>query len=226
MTTPAAVTGIILAAGEGERMGGPKALLAVRWGEGPGELPLAIAHARSMLDGGVKRVVVVTRGPSARALSRFRENGLEIIVSEAEGSLGPAGSLGVALRFVEGPEAPPPVPRGAVGPLYLVTPVDTPPPTSAVRSALRDALTAHPSAAAARPVFEGRRGHPVLISGEALQPMKSEAPPTLRDLLRDLGDACIDVTVTDPRATLDLDRPEDVEGWYKAPPRFFSAEEA
>jgi len=62
MTTPAAITGIILAAGEGERMGGPKALLAVRWGEGPGELPLAIAHARSMLDGGVKRVVVVTRG--------------------------------------------------------------------------------------------------------------------------------------------------------------------
>jgi molybdenum cofactor cytidylyltransferase len=215
--------GIVLGAGDGQRMGGPKALLAVRWGEGPGELPLAILHARSMLYGGAERVVIVTRAPVARELGRFAERGIDIVASNAEGSLGPAGSLAVALRYLGASTASV---RGARGQLYLITPVDTPPSTTAIRTALVDAMVANPTALAARPVLEGRRGHPVLVAASALEPMQEAEPPPLRDLLRDLGERVLDVPVVDARTTVDFDAPEDVERWYGTKVRFFSSDEA
>ncbi len=216
--------GIVLAAGVGKRMGGPKALLAVRWGEGPGELPLAIAHARSLLDGGAERVVIVTRAAVARELSRFAQRGLDIIVSTAEDELGPAGSIRFALGYLEamglGEDALPPV---------LITPVDLPPASSETRSALLSAMAARPSGSdvvAARPVHDGRRGHPVLCEASALSAFRVEHPPTLRDVLAALGPRCIEVPVVDPRAVTDLDTPQDVERWYKHPPRFFELDDA
>ena len=205
-------------------MGGPKALLAVRWGEGPGELPLAIAHARSLLDGGADRVVIVTRALVARELSRFAQRGLDIIVSTAEDELGPAGSIRFALGYLE---------ASGLGedtlPLLLVTPVDLPPASSETRSALLGAMAARPAGSdvvAARPVHGGRRGHPVLCEPRALSPLRADDPPTLRDVLTALGPRCIEVPVVDPRAVTDLDTPEDVERWYKHPPRFFELDDA
>jgi CTP:molybdopterin cytidylyltransferase MocA len=203
-------------------MGGPKALLAVRWGEGPGELPLAIAHARAMLDGGAERVVVVTRASVARELSRFAQRGLDIVVSTAEASLGPSGSIRFALEFLAS--------RGlelSSLPLVLLTPVDLPPASASIRSALLGALLGRDASSdvvAARPTFEGRRGHPVVCDAEALAPFVDGAPPTLRDVLAALGARVVDVPVNDPRAVTDLDTPEDVLAWYKHAPRFFEAD--
>ena len=221
-----AITGIILAAGDGERMGGPKALLAVRWGEGPGELPLAIAHARSMLDGGAVRVALVTRAATARELSRFAQRGLDVIVSEADAALGPAGSLRVALDFLAARERSASAALSDPRSLYLVTPVDTPPSTHATRKALLDALGADTNAMAARPTFEGRRGHPVLIDPVGLDALRKGVATSLRDVLREMGPACADAPVSDRRVVIDLDTPADVESWYGAPARFFSSASA
>lgn len=211
--------GIVLAAGEGKRMGGPKALLAVRWGEGPGELPLAIAHARAMLDGGAERVVVVTRAAVARELSRFAQRGLDLIVSRAEEGLGPAGSIHFALQFLE---------AQGLGedhlPLLLVTPVDLPPASAEIRSALLGAMAARAPGSdvvLARPSVDGRRGYPLVAESAALSAFRAPKPPVLRDVLESLGARVLDVPVADPRAVTDLDTREDVQRWYKQAPRFF-----
>lgn len=207
--------GVILGAGAGLRMGGPKALLAVRWGDGPGELPLAIAHARALLDDGAERVVLVTRGSVARELAPFAQRGIDVVVSDVEAALGPAGSLRWALDAM-GDEVPE---------RLLVTPVDVPPSSHSVRHALGKALDSDIAALAARPVFEGRNGHPVLIRRTALTPFHAEVPPPLREVLQSLGDACLGVPVDDRRAIIDLNEPKDVIDWYKTPPRFFRRED-
>ncbi len=205
---------IVTAAGQGQRMGGPKALLAVRWGEGPGELPLAVAHARAHLDGGAERVVLVCRSEVARTLSRFHQRGLDIVVSNQAAELGPAGSIRCALRYLDlGPEA-----------WLLIAPVDAPPISQAIRRELLGKARSA-SVAAIRPVYDGKRGHPILVRRKHLEPFLSDPVPTLRDVLAALGDAVIDVPVEDRRAVVDFAEPSDVKAFYGTPARFFVEDE-
>lgn len=215
---------VIAAAGRGARMGGPKALLAVRWGDGTGELPLAIAHARAHLDDGAERVIVVTTADAARVLNRFAQRGLELVVSNAPPELGPAGSIRYALGVL---------PKGFAGWL-MIEPVDMPASTSAIRRELFAGTTHTPTPSAVRPVYEGKRGHPVLVHRSVLDPMLAPVPPTLRDLLHGLGDfdpahpepgKVLDVAVVDDRAVTDFDVPEDVKNFYGHEARFFDDEE-
>jgi molybdenum cofactor cytidylyltransferase len=46
-------------------------------------------------------------------------------------------------------------------------------------------------------------------------------PPPLRDVLRDLGDACGSIEAKDPAVLMDLDTPSDVMGALRTLPRFF-----
>lgn len=206
---------VVLAAGRGQRMGGPKALVAVRWGDGAGELPLAIAHAKAHLDQGAERVILVTRVEVARVLSRFAQRGLDIVVSHQPEHLGPAGSIRCALDLMPaGPE------------WLLIVPVDMPPISTAIRNELLARAAAEPRADAVRPTYEGRRGHPVLIRRTALEALLSEGGPTnLRELLHGLGERAADVPVIDKRAVIDLDAPEDVRGFYGREVRFFIDDE-
>lgn len=207
---------VILAAGRGERMGGPKALVAIRWGDNSGELPLAVAHAKAHLDQGAERVIVVTRVEVARVLSRFAQRGLDIVVSHQPEHLGPAGSIRCALDLL-----PPDAPEW-----LFVVPVDMPPISTAIRGELLRAATTEPAPDAVRPTYEGARGHPVLIRRGALERLLAEGgPPNLRELLRDLGDRAVDVPVVDRRAVVDLDEPKDVSGFYGHDARFFLEDE-
>lgn len=204
---------IVTAAGLGERLGGPKALLAIRWGEGTGELPLAIAHARAHLDGGAERVVLVVRAEVARALAGFAQQGIDIVVSNQPDALGPAGSIRSALELLE-----------LDGDAWvLVTPVDMPPASADIRRELFAAAAASGPPAAVRPSFEGRRGHPVLVRRRFLEPLVRGEAATLRDVLHALGDQVRDVVVRDRRAVVDLDTPADVQAFWGRPARFFSA---
>jgi molybdenum cofactor cytidylyltransferase len=183
------VVTVVLAAGRGERLGGPKALLL--W---PGERPLALEHVLARSE--CERVLVVVREAVARVL-RLPPPG-ELVVSHEEDDLGPAGSLAAAAACV------------AEDAVVLVTPVDCPPVSTAVTRRLLEAL-----GVAARPVYRGRRGHPVAIAGSVLARYRREAVP-LREVLASLGDAVIDVEVDDPGVLADLDSPGDLRG----PPRF------
>ncbi len=210
-------TAVVLAAGRGERMGGPKALVAIRWGEGTGELPFAIAHARAHLDQGAERVLIVTRVDVARVLSRFAQRGLDIVVSQRAEDLGPVGSIRCALDVL------PPQPGED---WWMVVPVDMPPISGAIRRELLARAATDPRPQAVRPTYEGKRGHPVLLRRGALEALlDGSGPQNLRELLGSLGDGVADVPVTDRRAVVDLDTPEDVRAFYGQPARFFEEDE-
>lgn len=215
---------IVTAAGKGDRMGGPKALLAIRWGEGPGELPLAIAHARAHLDGGAERVVLVVRAEVAAVLSPFAQQfapqlargGIDVVVSNRPDSEGPAGSIRSALELLDLSDDA----------WVLVAPVDMPPASMEIRRALFTVAGVDPAPGAVRPTFHGRRGHPVLVRRRHLEPLVRGDASTLRDALHALGDDVRDVAVLDRRAIVDLDTPDDVRAFWGRPARFFSRDDS
>lgn len=197
---------IVLAAGRGERLGGPKALLLAPR-DGGGEGPLALLHVEAFLRASVARVLVVVRESVAELLAPLLPAGAQLVVSHAEDALGPAGSLAAATPYVGDAE------------LVFVTPVDGAPVTVAVAEALVRALGATPGASAARPMFAGRGGHPVALTPRALARYAEPSPPILREHLRALG--LLDVPLNEPLVRRDLDTEADVRAAFGGPPRFY-----
>ncbi|WP_437500735.1 nucleotidyltransferase family protein [Sorangium sp. So ce1099] len=206
---------IVLAAGAGKRLGGPKALLA--WPaatKGGAERPLAIAHAEARLEAESARVLVVVRGSVFHALLAHVRPGVDLVSWTAPDDLGPAGSLAVA------------APRIGDADAVVVTPVDVPPASAATVARLLARLDAGASSTApplaVRPRHLGRGGHPVVLRAEALQRYLEADPPPLRDHLRALGDRCVDEEVDDPGVLHDLNVPVDVIRVLGGPPRFLA----
>jgi molybdenum cofactor cytidylyltransferase len=207
------VVSLILAAGKGERIGGPKALLL--WpssrGGGKAEIPLAIAHAEARLAAESARALIVTRGPIVRALLRYVRPGIELLSSDAGDDLGPAGSIAFGIRRIGDASA------------VLITPVDTPPARAeTVASLLARLEQGDPPPIAVRPRYREHAGHPVVARPSALDIYQQPGPPPLRDHLKTLGDRCVEVEVDDASVRLDLNTPADVIGVLKAMPRFLS----
>ncbi|WP_437630909.1 nucleotidyltransferase family protein [Sorangium sp. So ce854] len=211
---------IVLAAGAGKRLGGPKALLA--WPaatKGGAERPLAIAHAEARLAAESARVLVVVRGSVFHALLAHVRPGIDLVSWTAPDDLGPAGSLAVA------------APRIGDADAVIVTPVDVPPASAVTVARLLARLDAGASGApapaaapplAVRPRHNGRGGHPVVLRAEALQRYLEADPPPLRDHLRALGERCVDEEVDDPGVLHDLNVPVDVLRVLGGPPRFLA----
>ncbi len=200
------ILSIVLAAGDGKRLGGPKALLA--WPSPSGkDRPLSIAHAEERLAAESAEVLIVTRKTMIPALLGHVRPGIHLLSSDAAADLGPAGSLAFAVSRL--PE----------GDMILVTPVDTQPARAETVRAMVARLVADPLLLAARPSYHGRGGHPVVLRRAALDVYKTAAPP-LRDHLATLGDGVAVVEVSDPTIVLDLNTPADVMGVLRALPRF------
>ncbi len=211
-------TSIVCATDAGEQMGGPKALLAIRWGEGPGELPLAIAHARAHLDDGTPRVVIVVPSKVARVLSGFSQRGLDLIVSSEQGET----SIKRALELLEaGPDD-----------WLMIEPVGMPASSSAIRRELLRGAQSNP--AVVQPIYEGRIGRPVLIRRRFLEPLVQGDEPTLEAVIEGLtlrqqqdpaAPAVLSVPVTDRRATTRFATPAELEAFYGRPTKFFLEDE-
>jgi CTP:molybdopterin cytidylyltransferase MocA len=204
------VVTLVLASGRGERLGGPKALLA--WPAEGGAIPLAAAHARARLSAESSRVLVVSREDVARRLAPHLGTGAELVISRAPDALGPAGSIAAAAPRVEQDEA------------VVITPVDVPPASPQTVARLLDAVSA--PVMAARPSFGARRGHPVVMCGSLLSRYRVLDPPPLRDLLRELGDAVAEVKLADSSVLVDFDTEADLSGYaaltgLPLAPRFF-----
>ncbi len=201
------VVTVLLAAGTGKRLGGPKALLAWPTGKGT-DRPLAIAHAEERLAHESGRVLVVTRGPVVLALLGYVRPGIDILSSDAADDLGPAGSLAFA------------APRLGDAEVVIVTPVDTPPARAATVQKLIARLEGDPSLLAVRPSTHGRAGHPVALRPSVLKRYLEPSPPPLRDHLHALGAACVDEEVNDTAVLLDINTPADVMGILNRLPKF------
>jgi molybdenum cofactor cytidylyltransferase len=184
--TPSAA--IVLAAGAGRRMGGPKALLVV-----DGQ-PLICAHVQRLREVYCRPIIVVTRAEVAPLLEEMA--GVQIICADTDSM---AASLTVALGSL--PAEP--------DRIVAIAPIDTLP---ARRSTLELLLTAAASEGTlvATPQHRGRSGHPIAIRAELLQVFREGYAGTLRDLIRSAGAKRRRIEVDDASVTFDLNTPADV----------------
>lgn len=178
---------IVLAAGLGRRMGGPKALLP--WGAES----LVVAHAREALSAGAAGVLVVVRAATAEGAVALPA-GAVWCVSDEDEALGPAGSIRAALRALDARAA-----------WVAVCPVDVDPAAWRCLRALRAALGGRE---AAKPRWGERGGHPVLLRRRVLAAYAEAGAPPLREVLRALGARVAEVPVSDEAVVTDLDTPQ------------------
>jgi len=187
------IAAIILAAGLGSRFGGPAKPLASFRGR-----PMLSHVLDAALAGRTDPVMVVT-GHAQDAVKRLCETvdaPLRLIASPDYAS-GLASSLKAGFRAL---------PDDATGAVILLA--DMPLVSADVIDRLVSAFEAAPQAGAVIPVYQGRRGNPVLLSarlGDAIMRLEGDrgAGPLLRD-----RDDIVEVPVADPAILMDVDTPE------------------
>jgi len=180
---------IVPAAGKGERFGGAKLMADVR-----GE-PLLNHTIRSLLDGGVSRVVVVVPPVSAMMVPLLADVRVMTAVN-------PDPARGMFSSIQAGAS-------GAVGDVLLVLPGDMPFVRPATVTALLEA--AQESGVAVSPRYRGRRGHPIALPGRLRAAiLAGKADATLSAVLAADGIARIDIDVEDPGILKDVDEPGDI----------------
>lgn len=190
---------LVLAAGLSVRFGAPKLLAPWRGGlliDGA----LAAAFAAP-----VARVTVVTGGHAAGVTAAAQAFAARAgaadrlaLVHAADHGQGLSASLRAGIASL-------PADTSSAF-VFLADMPDIPP---GVAAALIAALTAGHEAAA--PVFEGRRGHPVLLGKALFDPIRHlTGDHGAGHLLRDLSDRLALVPVADPGVLKDIDRPEDL----------------
>ncbi len=196
LTPPA----VLLAAGCGVRMGGPKALLEVR-----GE-PLVARIARALRDGGCEPVIVVVGAEAERVVAAVRGIGGVTPVRSPD----PAGPMLASIQAGVA-AAPSALQRGVT-----IQPVDSPrlaaPAVAALLAGI--ARSGEGGADALVAACGDRRGHPVWVSPDRIGDLL-RAPPDhpdgLRGLMRAGGWTVRLVETGSPAVLDDADTPEDLE---------------
>ena len=154
MAQSRAVVGVLLAAGAGSRMGGPKALVGPGFTAGGGGSPVWQV-AGWMHAGGCQEVVVVIGARAAQVRASLPAHPWLSVVEATDWSHGMAASLRAGLAHITAGDAV----------AALVTLVDLPD----VRAPVFERVLAAAEPAdlgdrvLARAVYQGRPGHPVLI---------------------------------------------------------------
>src|SRR5260370_4285832 len=169
---------VILSGGASERMGSPKALLPFQ-GRPFLEPLLEITKHPSI---GVRRVVL---GAQAEPITREVLLAADEIVINKDWEQGQLSSIQAALRSL---------PAGTEG--MLVCLVDHPLVTAGLVSELIEKFQAT-HAPIVLPVYEGRRGHPVIFSAGVLEelfkaPPGKRAPPVVWAYAAEVGGGCTD----------------------------------
>ena len=187
MSVPA-VSGVLLAAGAGRRMGGPKALVEL------GGEPLVRRGVRLLTDGGCDPVVVVVGAAAERV--RPLCDGARVV--EAAGwATGMAASLQAGLA-------------AAVGDACVVALVDQPGVTPAAVERLRAAHSG--GAVAAVATYAGRPRNPVLLDRSVWAEVAAAAAGDegARPWLRAHPQLVVQVDCTDVGSPDDVDTPQDL----------------
>lgn len=177
---------IVLAAGEGRRMGGAKALLLV---EGR---PLVWWHVRRLSEAGCQHIVVVVRPERADVIREQLDVFANVdVVAASTSSQSESVVAGLAFTRAE---------------TLFVTPVDVLP---AERQTLQQLISQlNDDVDAATPQVNGEGGHPVFIKRRVLKLLDAQA--SLHELLRALGSRRVRLSVDDAAVLGDFDTPADV----------------
>ena len=157
MAESRAVVGVLLAAGAGSRMGGPKALVGPGYPAAGGESPVSQV-AGWMHAGGCPEVVVIIGARAADVRATLPAHAWLRVVEATDWSHGMAASLRAGLAYITAGDAL----------AALVTLVDLPDVRTPVFERVLAAAEPGDSADSAgrilaRAAYEGRPGHPVLI---------------------------------------------------------------
>lgn len=182
---------IVPAAGRSERFGGMKLVANVE-----GE-PLLDRTLRSLLDGGIDRIVVVLAPGASLAAVRLLADSRVVTATNANPARGMFSSIQTGLA-------------AAAGHLLAILPADMPFVRAATVTAVLEACQRLDAAVV--PVYRGRRGHPIAVPGrlrEALQ--NADATASLKDALLNLGVSPLELPVEDSGVLRDVDRREDLD---------------
>ena len=192
---PFKLSAILLAAGRSERMGAFKPLLP--W-SGSTLLQYQLEQLSAVDE--IAEIVVVTGHAADRLTAIIDAAPKAHAAHNANYDAGKAGSVRCGVAAINGdPDA------------ILLLAVDQPRPATLIRSLIDAHRRAH--ATITLPVYEGRRGHP-LIFDSALMPELTaidEASLGVRAIVERHGATINAVPVGDPMACLDLNTPDDVE---------------
>lgn len=186
------VHGLLLAAGAGRRMGGPKALLRDEAGE-----PFVVRAVRVLRDGGCAAVTVVVGAAADQVHPLLEDLDVAVVVAEdwAEG-MGASFRAGLAAPSLEAADA------------VVVGLVDLPDVGADVVRRLLEAAPTGP-AALARSTYDGHPGHPVLLGRDHWAGVAATATGDrgARDYLR--AHPPLLVECGDLATGRDVDRPEE-----------------
>lgn len=164
MSDPRAdLVGLVLAAGAGRRMGGPKALLRRPSGES------FVAHAAwSLYAGGLPRVVVVLGAAAEEAAALVPAEPWAHVVVAPDWAEGMGASLRAGLAALGGTAgmAGMAATEATAVLAAVVTLVDLPDVTGDVVARVVAALGPQPGRALVRAAYDGMAGHPVAIGRE------------------------------------------------------------
>lgn len=194
MDTPVpALLAVVLAAGEGRRLGGPKV------GARLGGRPFVAWVLAALRAARVGEILVVLRAlPPPPEAAPYLEDVATAVTPDPQA--GPIGSLRVGVAAAAA--------RGARG--LLVHPVDHPLVRPATLVRLAAGFPA-PGELVRVPVHAGRRGHPVVFARE-LFPALQAVPrgEGARWVVRRAGRGVREVVVPDPGVLLNVDDPSDL----------------
>lgn len=187
---------IVLAAGKGERMGRPKAL--VEWDGRP-----FLAHVLETLAAAAAAPIAVVLDPASADFAeakKLAESAGAAVVDNPKPERGMLSSIRHGLAALGGASH------------AAILPVDHP----GIRTRTLDALFLHARNTPDRivvPTWEGRRGHPGVFPA-ARFPDLMAAPDEegARAVLRSHANLVLEVRVDDPAVVRDLDTPEDLAG--------------
>jgi CTP:molybdopterin cytidylyltransferase MocA len=181
------VAGLVLAAGQGSRFGGPKAL-ALLDGE-----RLVDRAVRVLSDGGCAPVLVVTGAVDLEVVGAQ-------VVPNPFWATGMGSSLRAGLAALKA--------RGESSVVVML--VDTPWLSS---DAVRRLAETGAGSAAAIATYGGRRGHPVLLGAEVWPEVAelSAGDTAAKAWLRSHPDRVLEVDCTGLGSPRDVDRPEDLQ---------------
>jgi CTP:molybdopterin cytidylyltransferase MocA len=183
---------IVLAAGVGRRMGGPKALLVV---DGA---PLVRAHVELLRNVGCRPIVVVVRsGVATEVRAALHDLPEAHVISTDTSSM--AESLAVGLGCISRKPSR----------KLVVTPVDALPVRESTLEVLLQAVTGA-DVLVATPEYHARGGHPIVARESLLQVFRDGYAGTLRDLIRAAERERHRIAIDDPAIAADLDTPADL----------------
>ena len=185
---------ILLAAGESSRMGKPKALLD--WFG----TPLVVAQANSLLNGGAKRVAVVTGAHHDLIRQVVSDKPDVTVINNPNWMSGKTTSIKAGLSALS----------DECDTIILLA-VDQPRPTWVVERALKSHIQSR--CLVTSPRYRGHGGHPLLFDISILDQLKniSEEREGVREVMKRHEDEMNRAHFDNPVIRLDLNTPADYE---------------